>query len=139
MGYGTDLMDYFKNWNSQVLVAVQVETPEALANVEAIAATPGIDVLFIGPNDLSAGLGFFRQFDRPEYKQAVDRILRAARTHGVAAGIMCGSDADEVLERFAQGFTFVSAGSDTRLLGGAAAAMYGKIRKGMTEETAAKR
>jgi 2-keto-3-deoxy-L-rhamnonate aldolase RhmA len=139
MGYGTDLMDYFKNWNSQVLVAVQVETPEALANVDAIAATPGIDVLFIGPNDLSAGLGLFRQFDRPEYKQAVDRILKAAQAHGVATGIMCGSDADEVLERLNQGFTFVSAGSDTRLLGGAAAAMYGKIRKGMTEKTAATR
>jgi len=140
MRYGMDLMDYFKTWNSQVLVAVQVETPEAVANVDAIAATPGVDVLFIGPNDLSAGLGYFRQFDRPEFKAAVDRILKAAQKHGIAAGIMCGSDADEVLEKIDQGFTFISAGSDTRLLGGATAAMYGKIKKGMDErKTAARR
>lgn len=128
--YGADLEKYFATWNSQVLVICQIETAEALENVDAIAAVPGVDVLFIGPNDLSANLNLFRQFDQPEYIQAVDRILKATQRHGIAAGYMA-SGADEVLQRIDQGFRFVSAGSDARLLSGAAAATFGKIKEGL--------
>lgn len=130
--YGMDLPDYFTRWNSQVVVVCQIETAEALANVDAIAAVPGVDVLFIGPNDLSANLGHFRQFDHPEFLSAVDRIVTAARRHGIAVGYMCNS-AEEVLQKVDQGFRFVSAGSDARLLGAAAAAIYGKIKAGLAE------
>ncbi len=130
--FGMDLQDYFAHWNSQVLVICQVETAEALENVDAIAAVPGIDVLFIGPNDLSANLNIFRQFDHPEFVGAVDRIVTAARRHGIAVGYMCNS-AEEVLQKIDQGFRFVSAGSDARLLGAAAAAIYGKIKAGLAE------
>jgi 2-keto-3-deoxy-L-rhamnonate aldolase RhmA len=91
-----------------------------------------VDVLFIGPNDLSAGLGFFRQFDRPEYVSAVTKILQATRTHGKIPGIMTGG-ADETLDRIDQGFRFVAVGSDTRLLAGAAGAAYEKIRAGLAD------
>lgn len=128
--YGADLQEYFAAWNRQGIVVCQIETGEALANVDAIAAVPGVDVLFIGPNDLSANLKVFRQFDHPEFKQAVEQILKAARRRGIAAGYMASS-AEEVLERIAQGFRFVAAGSDARLLAGAAAATYGKIRAGL--------
>lgn len=134
--YGLDLPDYFGRWNSQVVVVCQVETAEALANVDAIAAVPGVDVLFIGPNDLSANLGHFRQFDHPEFLSAVDRIVTAARRHGIAVGYMCNS-AEEVLQKVDQGFRFVSAGSDARLLGAAAAAIYGKIKAGLAERATA--
>lgn len=130
--YGADLVDYFARWNSQVVVICQIETTEALMNVDQIAATPGVDVLFIGPNDLSASLGCFRQFDHPEFVAAVERVLVATRRHGIAAGYM-GSNAEEALERVAQGFRFVAAGSDTRLLAGAAAATYKKIKAGLAE------
>lgn len=130
--FGVDLPDYFKQWNSQVLVICQVETAEALENIDAIAAVPGIDVLFVGPNDLSANLNLFRQFDDPEFKGALDRILTAAARHNIAAGYMA-NNADEVLERIDQGFRFVSAGSDTRLLAAAASATFGKIKAGVAE------
>ena len=130
--YGADLPDYYKTFNSQVLVICQIETTDGLVNVDAIAATPGVDVLFVGPNDLSASLGAFRQFDRPEFKSAVDHILKATQRHGISAGYMC-STAEEVLEKVDQGFRFVCAGSDARLLGGAAGAMYGKIKAGLAE------
>jgi 2-keto-3-deoxy-L-rhamnonate aldolase RhmA len=136
--FGTDLADYFAQWNSQVLVMVQVETIEALENVDAIAATPGVDVLFIGPNDLSASMGLFRQFDHPEYLQAVDRVLKAAARHSVAAGYMAGS-AEETLQRIDQGFRFVAGGSDSRLLGVAAASFYGKVKAGVAERTVTSR
>jgi 2-keto-3-deoxy-L-rhamnonate aldolase RhmA len=130
--YGLDLPDYFANWNSQVVVVLQIETAEALDNVDAIAATPGVDVLFIGPNDLSANLGVFRQFDSPTYLTAVDRIVTATKRHGVSAGYMASS-ADEVLQRVDQGFRFIAAGTDARLLAAAAAATYGDIRRGLAE------
>ncbi|MBM3470082.1 MAG: aldolase [Armatimonadetes bacterium] len=134
--FGADLPDYFARWNSQVVVICQIETTEALASVNEIAATPGVDVLFVGPNDLSANLGCFRQFDNPEFKAAVERVLAATRRHGIAAGYMA-SNAEEALERLAQGFRFVAAGSDTRLLSGAAAATYAKIRAGLAEKAKA--
>lgn len=134
--YGADLVDYFARWNSQVVVICQVETTEALANVEQIASTPGVDVLFIGPNDLSANLGCFRQFDHPEFKAAVERVLVATRRYGIAAGYMA-SGAEETLERVGQGFRFVAAGSDSRLLAGAAASTYAKIRAGLPSPPAA--
>jgi 2-keto-3-deoxy-L-rhamnonate aldolase RhmA len=133
--FGADLADYVAQWNSQVLVMVQVETVEALDNLDAIAATPGIDVLFVGPNDLSASLGLFRKFDSPEYLKAIDRILKSAARHHVSAGYMAGS-AEETLQRIDQGFRFVAGGSDARLLGVAAASFYGKIKAGLSQRKA---
>jgi len=130
--YGADLVQYVAEWNQQVLVICQLETREAVQNAESIAAVPGIDVLFIGPNDLSANLNQFRQFEHPEFTKAVDRILQAARAHRKSAGIMA-SAADDTLGFVDKGFRFVSVGSDARMLGGAAASTYEKIRKGLNE------
>jgi 2-keto-3-deoxy-L-rhamnonate aldolase RhmA len=135
--YGGDLPQYFTEWNRQVLVACQIETGQALENVEAIAAVEGIDVLFVGPNDLSANLNRFRRFDDPEFVRAVDRILQAARRHGKAVGYMAAND-DDALARIDQGFRFIALGSDARLLAGAAAATYEKIRRGLRARTTVK-
>ncbi|MBI2247157.1 MAG: aldolase [Armatimonadetes bacterium] len=130
--YGVDLVKYVAEWNQRVLVICQLETREAVQNAESIATVPGIDVLFIGPNDLSANLDRFRKFEDPEFTHAVDRILQAARAHRKAAGIMAAG-ADDTLARVDQGFRFISVGSDTRMLGAAAASTYEKIRKGLSE------
>jgi len=132
--YGLDMAQYFSEWNAQVLVILQIETREALKNVEAIAAVPGVDVLFVGPNDLSANLNVFRQFDHPEFTQALGVIQTAAKKHSVATGYMAGS-AEETLQRIDQGFQFVAAGSDARLLAGAAKATYDTIRDGLAART----
>lgn len=128
--YGADLGEYFASWNREVLVAVQIETVEALNNVDAIASVPGLDVLFVGPNDLSAALNCFRQFDHPDFTRALDRVLSAAQRHRLATGFMA-SNADDVVARVKQGFRFVSCASDTRLLAGAVSAAYEKIRTGL--------
>lgn len=130
--YGADLRAYFDAWNEEVLVAVQVETRQALEQVEAIAAVPGVDVLFVGPNDLSANLGVFQQWDHPTFQEAIDRVLAAAGQHGIAAGYMA-TDSASVLGKIEEGFRFVAAGSDTRLLGAAAAATYGAIERGLRD------
>lgn len=128
--FGLDLESYVESWNREVLVAVQIETRRALDNVERIAVVPGVDVLFVGPNDLSAGLGLFQRFDHPEYIRAVARILGAANDHGIAAGYMCAG-AESTLAKIDEGFRFVAAGTDARLLAGAARALYGAIHEGL--------
>ena len=65
----------------------QIESPEAVEAVEEIAAVDGIDVLFVGPSDLSFSMGRFRQFDDPEFRSAIERVVAAARDAGKTAGI----------------------------------------------------
>ena len=125
--YGLAMADYYATWNEDVLVGVQIETRPALESVEAIAAVPGVDLLFVGPNDLSASLGVFRQFDHPDYLAAVRRILQAARGAGKAAGYMARS-ADEAAARLDEGFQFVSVATDARLLMGAAGQAFDRLR-----------
>ncbi|MDR7434824.1 MAG: aldolase/citrate lyase family protein [Armatimonadota bacterium] len=133
--YGMDLMEYYKEWNNQVIVVCQIETAQSLENVEAIAAVRGVDVIFIGPADLSMDLGCFQQYDHPLFQQAVERVLRAAHVNGIAAGIMA-EGAEDALARIRQGFRFVAVGTDARLLAAAAKDTYEKIRKGLLEESA---
>jgi 2-keto-3-deoxy-L-rhamnonate aldolase RhmA len=93
--------------------------------VEAIAAIPGVDVLFIGPADLSTALGVPGQLDSPAFRSAVTRVVTAARTAGIAAGILARNSehASSCLE---DGFTFVGVGSDATLLASAAKAITTK-------------
>ncbi|WP_178945311.1 HpcH/HpaI aldolase/citrate lyase family protein [Kocuria sp. TGY1127_2] len=105
--------------NSEALCIVQIETLGALNEVEEIAALDGVDVLFIGPLDLSYALGTPRNFESEEFKDAVDRVLNAARKAGISAGIL-SANTDVAEKRAAQGFTFLPVGSDSTLLANAA-------------------
>ncbi len=128
--FGLDLRGYLESWNRDVVIALQVETRPGLEAVEAIAAVPGVDCLFIGPNDLSAGLGRFQEFDRPEYTRAVARIKAAGDAHGIATGYMA-TDAASTVARVGEGFRFVAAGTEARVLAGATHALFSDIRKGL--------
>lgn len=101
--------------NEELLCIVQIETSSALANVAGIAATPGVDALFVGPGDLSAALGCPGQLDAQVYLDALDDVIAAARGAGVAAGILVG-DVDQVKGHIERGFSFVSVASDSALL-----------------------
>ncbi|HEY8497678.1 MAG TPA: aldolase/citrate lyase family protein [Limnochordales bacterium] len=125
--YGLSLPDYFAGWNDAVLVGVQIETRPALEAAEAIARVDGVDLLFVGPNDLSASLGLFRRFDHPDYRAAVRRVLEAARRAGKAAGYMA-RDAEEAAAMAEQGFQFVSVATDARMLMGAASQAFQRLR-----------
>lgn len=136
--YGLEFQDYFAQWNKEVLVVCQVETAQALENVDLMATVPGVDVLFVGPNDLSANLNMFRQFDHPEFRAALQRVLSAAQRNGIATGYLA-STAEDALERIDQGFRFVSVASDTRLLAAAASASFGKVKTAIAERAQAAR
>jgi 2-dehydro-3-deoxyglucarate aldolase/4-hydroxy-2-oxoheptanedioate aldolase len=81
--YGTvGLADYLNQANAKTFVAVQIENVEALEDVERIAAVPDVDVLFVGPADLSQSMGLPADWDHPRHWQALERVARAARDHG---------------------------------------------------------
>jgi 4-hydroxy-2-oxoheptanedioate aldolase len=100
--------------DAAVLCLPMIETAEGLANVEAIAATPGVDGLYIGPSDLRLGIGGASPDDPAldgAFADALDRIRAAAAAAGVVVGIHCPSGS-VAARRFAAGFTWVSIASD---------------------------
>lgn len=105
-------LEYLQNANENLLTVVQIETKEALANVEEIAAVDGIDVIFIGPYDLGNNIGHpvLGDFD-PELYEAIAKILKAARNAGKHSGIYATSG--EQARRYAdQGFQMISVVND---------------------------
>ncbi|RKQ90614.1 4-hydroxy-2-oxoheptanedioate aldolase [Solirubrobacter pauli] len=89
----------------------QIESPEAVEAVEEIAAIDGVDVLFVGPSDLSYSMGMFREFDRPEFRSAIERVNEAAQAAGKSTGIFLTS-VDDVPAAVADGFQMIGIGSD---------------------------
>jgi 4-hydroxy-2-oxoheptanedioate aldolase len=115
MNYGFDPGYFEKNFEN-TLVAVQVENAKAIDNIPQIAAVEGIDVIFIGPRDLSATLGKLNQFDDPVVRGHIDRAAKAI----LAGGKILGSTAASgkvAKEMAARGYRFIIPGSDATLLG----------------------
>ncbi|MGB8040309.1 MAG: aldolase/citrate lyase family protein, partial [Pseudolabrys sp.] len=121
-GYSAPV-DYLREANSGTLAFAMIETAAALANVEAIAATPGIDALFVGPYDLATALssGKAQDVQAPAVEQAIDRICTAAKTAGKIPGIYC-RDAESAVAMAKRGFRFIIAGNDLTALRGATVA-----------------
>jgi 2-dehydro-3-deoxyglucarate aldolase len=124
-GFNTD---YFARINDDICVTVQIESTRSIENVDAIAAVEGIDALFIGPSDLSAGMGHFLQPTHPEVQKGIARILEAGQKHGKAVGILAPveKEAQMYLE---MGMTYVAVGGDTALLRGAAKGLADRFKK----------
>ncbi|KAI5364908.1 Putative hpcH/HpaI aldolase/citrate lyase domain, pyruvate kinase-like domain superfamily [Septoria linicola] len=95
IGHGLATPQYMQSANETIITMIQIETRQGLENVDAIAATPGVDLIFIGPNDLAqALLGYVpAKGDEPEYTAAIDKIVSAARRHGKWAGRMVNNGA----------------------------------------------
>ena len=106
--------------NGEHTVIVQIESLGALDAVDAIAAEPHVDALFVGPQDLSYALGVPLQYDHPTYREAIERVLAEGKRHGKAVGILAMNPT--IGERFRQqGFRFVAIGSDASILAAACA------------------
>jgi 4-hydroxy-2-oxoheptanedioate aldolase len=122
--FGTAFADYRASAPRTIL---QIETAEAVRNVEEIAEVEGADVLFVGPNDLSNSMGIFRQFDHPDYRAALDRVVAACRRRGRAAGILIPT-AEEAGRYRDLGFHCLMCGSDVAFLQSAAVRTLGAMR-----------
>ncbi len=106
-------VDYLREANEQTLTLAMIETTAALNDVDDIAATEGIDALFVGPYDFSTALSAGRAQDvtAPEVERAIDKICAAANKAGKFPGIYC-RDAARALAMAKRGFKFITIGSD---------------------------
>ena len=125
----TATVDYLREANEGTLTLAMIETPAALAQVESIAATSGIDALFIGPYDLSTALSGGRAQDvqAPEVERAIDQIGAAAKKAGKISGIYC-ANAERALAMAKRGFRFITVGSDASFLRDGSAAQLKALK-----------
>jgi 4-hydroxy-2-oxoheptanedioate aldolase len=97
--------------NQKVVVVIQVESPSAVEHAAEIAAIDGVDVLFIGPTDLTHSMGIPGRFDDPRYLAALEHVVAAAEGAGKATGILL-RDATVLPRHLELGFRFIGLGSD---------------------------
>ncbi|MGB6102635.1 MAG: aldolase/citrate lyase family protein [Pusillimonas sp.] len=108
-GYGFGYDEYVRDANDGLLIVAQIESREGVTNAEEIAAVDGIDVLFVGPLDLSIDLG-----DGPggiHFNTAVKHVADAAAKHGKIAGVLVRNQ-EQALDYVKQGYSFIALGSD---------------------------
>jgi 4-hydroxy-2-oxoheptanedioate aldolase len=114
--------------NDEVVGIVQIESARAVAAAEEIASIDGVDVLFVGPRDLSHDLGVPGQLTAPAYLDAIEQVRNASRNHGKACGLLV-SDGDKAAEKVSEGWSFVTVGSDSTLLAAAVTAQLTRARR----------
>lgn len=111
------LLGYVGNANKNIIVALQVETASCIENIEEIAAVPGVDILFLGQNDLCMSMGLYETYEfphmytSPELMGATDKLVAAANANGVILGLFLFGTS-RVGEFLQKGFTFISIGND---------------------------
>jgi len=127
-GFGRDSARVRDREDERPFVVVQIESGSGIENAQSIAAIPGVDVLFVGPNDLSLALGIYGQFDHASFDHAIKAVGQAALSEGKAAGVVVwpGASVPHLVE---QGFRFLCVASDVRLLRGGAKNRLEQIRR----------
>ena len=111
------LLGYAGNWNKNGIVALQVETADCIKNIDEIAAVPGVDILFLGQNDLCMSMGLYEKYEfphmytSPELNAATQSLVNAAKKNNIILGLFLFGTA-RVGEFLDKGFTFISIGND---------------------------
>jgi len=119
---------YYEFADRNVLVIVIIEELEALENIDAIAATPGIDVIFVGASDLSFSLGLRGQQDHPKLQEAVAKITAAARKHNKILGRASGNP-EQIKQYIEEGFLFFQTSTELGLMAAGARELLGPLGK----------
>ena len=120
--------EYLSQANETTFIAVQAESPEAIRNLESIAATPGVDAIFVGPADLSVSLGIPGQVTHPDEIEAIDRVVEVCQTHGITPGVHM-SNPETLGAWIKKGMRFVTFSSDVDMLAKAAADSLVQLKK----------
>lgn len=123
--------DYIRQANEQRFVILQIEDEEALNELDAIAAVPGVDMIFFGPGDYSQSIGVPGEMDHPKIAEARRRVAEAAAASGTIAGTVGGlGNVDELMEL---GYRFISVGADVVGL----SQYFGGLQKALSDRASA--
>lgn len=128
-GFAQNFDQYYQESRDTILGVVQIETVEVLNHLDEVAAIDGVDVLFIGPADLSMELGIFGQFDHPRFKEALNETVNAAQKVGKATGILFFNPND--YGRYHDlGIRLIACGADATFVADGARTMARKMKGG---------
>lgn len=121
--------DYLPNYNPDAVLVAMIESPTGVENLEAMLTFGGVDVILVGPHDMSIALGIPEQYHHPLFLETIDRIVKTCQAHNVGVGmhIISGTQADAI-DWVNRGFNFVSLRGDTLF-----------VARGVQEELAAVR
>jgi 4-hydroxy-2-oxoheptanedioate aldolase len=126
-GFGKTVNEY-ESIQKNLVGLIQVETINAVKEINNIAGIDGVDVLFVGPSDLTMALGIFNQFDHPVYQQAISDVAKAAQKHGKAAGVLL-QDISEYEMYHQLGYRVLACGGDAAFVSKGAAQMAGRMKE----------
>ena len=125
--WGSQIKDYLAAMPQEILVACQIETEEAIDNIEEIAAVDGVDMLFLGPSDVSASIGHMLDMEEPKVIQLLQKAERKLRATGKLLATVT-RPGKSVKWTFERGYDLVVCGQDAKLLQGAALAQVKEFR-----------
>src|SRR5205823_7104577 len=113
LNYQTSPAEYYRRANDEILVIVQAEHVDAVANIDAICSVPGVDAVFVGPNDLLSSMHKTPAMDTddPQFVDALRHLRETAVKHGIAPGLHV-ANAEAACRRIAEGWRFVAVSSE---------------------------
>ena len=123
--------DAVRALNDNTLVVCMIETPEGLANVDAIAAVPGVDVIHVGSSDLLTAMGTPGAYGTPEHLAALDKVMAAAKKHGKIAGVGGDRNIPRQVEFIRKGARFLTTNSDVAFVIAEGTRVTGELRKAL--------
>ncbi len=126
--FGSGFNEYYANQKKNLVCIVQIETEEILKSLDSVAGIDEIDVLFVGPMDLSMALGVFGQPDHPRFVDALKATADAASKKGKAAGILLQKP-EEFKRYYDLGFRFIACGSDSSFVRDGACKMADRLNE----------
>lgn len=126
--YGLDYKEYLATADREVMAIVQIETVEAVRNVESILSVEGVDAYFVGPSDLSASMGLLGQPEAPLVLEAIEKVLEAGRRVKLPGGVQ-PANIDAANRWISKGFQIVPLGADSFILMNAVRDLVGKVKR----------
>jgi 2-keto-3-deoxy-L-rhamnonate aldolase RhmA len=126
--YGSTFSDYIRTANDATVVVAQIETRQALSSLDDIVSTPGVDVAFVGPTDMTMSLGLADDRGNPKVVDALKQVVRSCSRHDRAPGVLAASP-EEAVRDVSLGFRFIGLGSDVRFLTAGAREFLRSVRK----------
>lgn len=132
--YGLSAADYIRTANDATLLVAQIETREAVENVDRILALGEVDVAFVGPTDLTMSLGLLDDRSNPRVVEAMKKVVASCEAHRKVAGTLAASPV-EVKRAVSLGFRFIGLGSDTRFISSGAKEFIEAAKAGSGERS----